>query len=270
MLTVEWVQFSRDGRRILGDIDLKIGAGELVALVGPNGAGKTTLLQLLSGELKPQRGRVALDGRSLQTILPLELARRRAVLPQSSHVVFGITVAELVAIGRSAVSGSQGDDPVCAQVIAMMGLSEFASRDVRRLSGGEIQRVQFARVVAQVWPAPGDTASRFLLLDEPVSNLDPAFQESVLGWARRLADRGFGLAVTLHDLNHAARLADRVVLLDRGRIAQSGPPEAVLNAEAVERVYGLPMVSVPHPRTGIPVLLPAHRDGAAPGQPRTE
>jgi iron complex transport system ATP-binding protein len=269
MLTVERVQFSRDGRRILSDIDLTIGAGELVALIGPNGAGKTTLLQLLSGELKPQRGRVALDGRPLQGTSSVELARRRAVLPQSSHIVFGITVAELVAIGRSAVSGSAGDDPACTQVIAMMGLSEFADRDVRRLSGGEMQRVQFARVVAQIWPEPGDTVSRFLLLDEPVSNLDPAYQESVLGWARKLADRGFGLAVTLHDLNHATRLADRVVLLDRGRIAQSGPPQTVLTAEAVERVYGLPMVSVLHPQTGIPVLLPAHRGEATPGQPRT-
>ncbi|MEX0808123.1 MAG: heme ABC transporter ATP-binding protein [Dongiaceae bacterium] len=267
MLTVEQVQFSREGRRILSDIDLTIGARELIALVGPNGAGKTTLLQLLSGELKPDRGKVALDGRPLHEIPPVELARRRAVLPQSSHVVFGITVAELVAIGRSAVTASQGEDPVCAQVIEMMGLTAFAARDVRRLSGGEMQRVQFTRVVAQVWASPGDSTSRFLLLDEPVSNLDPAFQESVLGWARLLADRGFGLAVTLHDLNHAARLADRVVLLDQGRVAASGPPRAVLTAEVVERVYGLPMVSVPHPQTGIPVLLPAHRDNT--GQPRT-
>lgn len=270
-LALSNIAFNRGDRTVLAGVDIEVNPGSVLALVGPNGAGKTTALRLLSGELKPAVGRATLDGRNLAEFPPIELARRRAVLPQLTSPVFGLDVAEMVAIGRSAFRDRESAEierETCRHVIEIMGLSHFAHRDVRNLSGGELQRVQLARVVAQVWPTKADdTEPRYLLLDEPVSNLDPAQQQRVLGWARRLAGRGFGIVITLHDLNHAAALADRVTLLAEGRIAASGTPEEVLVPGIIEQVYGLRMVGLDHPLTGARVLLPAGGDDHQSGIP---
>ena len=257
-LALSQVTCQRGGRTILTGIDVEIVPGQVLALVGPNGAGKTSALQLLSGELVPAAGQATLDGRPLSGFLPVELAHRRAVLPQLSHTSFGLDVAELVAIGRSAFRDSDDAElKIRNHVLDLMGLTRYVARDVRTLSGGELQRVHLARVVAQIWPASDDHEPRYLLLDEPVSNLDPLHQQRVLSWARRLADRGFGIVITLHDLNHAASVANHVVLLADGRILASGAPSDVLTPDIVERAYGIRMVTVDHPLTGARVLLPA-------------
>ncbi|WP_459546323.1 heme ABC transporter ATP-binding protein [Nocardia sp. X0981] len=239
-------------RRVLDDIDFEVTAGEVVALVGPNGAGKSTLLAVLAGELAPGRGHVELDGRTLTHWTPLDMARRRAVLPQSHTVGFPFTAAEVIAMGRAPwqrTTRADADDAVIAAAMAATDSTHLAGRAFPSLSGGERARVALARVLAQ------DTAT--LLLDEPTAALDLGHQEAVLTLAADRADRGAAVVVVLHDLASAAAYADRVAVLDGGRLAAAGPPRDVLTGDLLSRVYRYPVEVLDHPETGAQLVLPA-------------
>jgi iron complex transport system ATP-binding protein len=265
MLALDHARLARGPRVILADANLIVRPGEVLALLGPNGAGKSTLLKALSGEFKPVAGRALLDGKDLAAWPAATLARRRAVLPQHNHLAFGFSVADVVALGRSAHIDHvvrSDDNQAVGAALAAVGLSGFARRDYRQLSGGEQQRVHLARALAQIWGEDSRDESSYLLLDEPVSNLDPAYQQTVLRTARVMADRGCGVVISLHDLNLAAAFADRVLLIAKGRFVAEGGPAEVLTPQRAEEVYGLPMLALTHPETGAPVLLPAaaHRE----------
>ncbi len=264
MIRLEGVALERGGRRVLQNLDLTLLPGELVALLGPNGSGKSTLLAALSGELAPAAGRLTLLDRPLPQWSAAELALVRAVLPQQSRLVFGFTVLEVVSLGRSSHAGraSQRDDAVAIRAaLDAVGATRFARRDYRQLSGGEQQRVQLARALAQIWsPPPARPAvapPRLLLLDEPVSSLDLCYQEQVLQVAQAQAREGAAVLASLHDPNLAARHADRIVLLGEGGILADGAPDAVLEPVLLQRVYGLPLLLSRHPASGAPLLLPA-------------
>ncbi len=236
---------------VLDDVDIAIRPGEVVALVGPNGAGKSTLLALLAGDEQPAAGRVLLDGVDLRAVGVDELARRRAVLLQETRLSFPFLVEDVVRMGRSPWRGSDraaDDDEV---VLAAMATAEVAHLDARRfptLSGGEKARTSFARVLAQ---EPG-----VLLLDEPTAALDIRHQESVLAEVGRWAGDGAAVVVVLHDLSLAAAYADRVVLLDGGRVRGDGPPHEVLTSALLSEVYRHPVEVVPRPGTDEIVVLP--------------
>jgi heme transport system ATP-binding protein len=260
MLALDHARLARGARVVLADADLTVRPGEVLALLGPNGAGKSTLLKALSGELKPASGRALLDSRDLAAWPAAELARRRAVLPQHNHLAFGFSVEDVVALGRSAHidhAVRSDDNQAVVAALAAVGLSGFARRDYRKLSGGEQQRVHLARALAQIWGEGRPGEPRYLLLDEPVSNLDPAYQQTILRTARLMADRGCGVVISLHDLNLAAAFADRVLLIANGRFMAEGTPAEVLTPQRAGEVYGLPMLALSHPETGAPVLLPA-------------
>lgn len=259
MITLEEVALARGTRQVLSSVSFTLRPGELVALLGPNGAGKSTLIAALTGELPLAAGRILLEGRALADYHPAALARRRAVLPQQSRLSFGFTVLEVVALGRSAHAGEPSmreDASAIAAAMTAAGVTAFAKRDYRQLSGGEQQRVQLARALAQIWRPPQDREPRFLLLDEPVASLDLAYQQSVLRVARQQAEAGCGVLASLHDPNLAAAHADRVLMLSEGRLLADGSPEEVLRPDLLERVYGLPLLALRHPVTGVPVLLP--------------
>ncbi|QEX17227.1 hemin import ATP-binding protein HmuV [Hypericibacter terrae] len=267
MLALDHARLDRGARTVLADADLAVRPGEVLALLGPNGAGKSTLLKALSGELKPAAGRATLDGRDLASWSAVALARRRSVLPQHNHLVFGFTVEDVVALGRSAHvdhAVRSDDNQAVLGALAAVGLAGFARRDYRKLSGGEQQRVHLARALAQIWGDGSPGEARYLLLDEPVSNLDPAYQQTVLRTARFMAARGCGVVISLHDLNLAAAFADRVLLIAKGRFVADGRPAEVLTPARAGEVYGLPMLAVTHPQTGVPVLLPAAVPGPTP------
>lgn len=224
------------GRRaVLHGATLSARPGTLTAIVGPNGSGKTTLMRAMTGEL-PAAGRVTLDGRALDRWQPAALARRRAVLPQSVTVAFPFSVVEIVRLG-SDVQGAAGEGPAMA-ALAAVGLASHARRPYRHLSGGEQQRVQLARVLAQLGGPVGDEGPNWLLLDEPVSALDIGQQLSVMRLARNFADQGGGVIAVMHDLNLTAMFADRVALVQTGRIAAEGTPAEVLTSARLSRVYG--------------------------------
>jgi len=253
MIEASGISFSFGAATVLAGVSLGVRPGELLAIVGPNGAGKSTLLHLLTGVLRPAVGSVELDGRALGSLGARELARRRAVLPQASPLVFNFTVREVVEMGRlpheaSGMRFRRGDaaagtDPVAA-AMERMEVAGLAGRSYPALSGGEQQRVQLARCLAQVWPGAcgrgGEGSERYLFLDEPTNNLDIAHQHACLAEARQLAaGAGLGVCCVLHDLNLALAYADRCVLLAGGRVYAQGPAPEVLTPGNVAAVFGV-------------------------------
>ncbi|MFE6965322.1 heme ABC transporter ATP-binding protein [Agromyces sp. NPDC057679] len=239
-----------DEALLLDEVDFRATAGRLHALIGPNGAGKSTLLGVLAGDRRPSSGSVSLGGRELGGWPLRELARARAVLTQEHQVSFPFPVREVVEMGRHpwARTAEADDDDAVDRAMAATDVTHLGLRTVPSLSGGERARVALARVIAQ--------QAHVMLLDEPTAALDLRHQEDVLRLARAHAEAGDTVVVVLHDLNLAAAYADDVTLLDRGRVVTSGSPAEVLTAERIEAVYGQPVEVVPHPRTGVPLVLP--------------
>ncbi|HVS63441.1 MAG TPA: ABC transporter ATP-binding protein [Thermoanaerobaculia bacterium] len=232
-----------DRRRWLArNVDLAPRGGELLALVGPNGAGKSTVLRLLSGLWPPSEGRVSLDGRSLDRLPRREVARRVTYVPQHSVPLFEFTVRELVAMGafpatpRFALGGGAAEDRWVAECMERADVTYLAHRSVRRLSGGELQRVLVARGLA--------TRADVLLLDEPTASLDLVHQLEVLGLCRELAAEGRAVVVALHDLNAALRWAARLAVIESGSKVAEGAPAEVLTPELLASVFGVRAVAL--------------------------
>ena len=251
-LAFERVEAGYGPRRVLRDVSLSLAAGELAALVGPNGAGKSTLVAVASGVRPLARGEVRLDGVPLGRWSRLEVARRVAVVPQGAELPPGFRVEEVVALGRTPHAGflrAFGEADRAAVESAMRDADVWRLRDrpVEALSGGERQRVVLARAFAQ--------APALLLLDEPTSHLDLRYQVEALRSARTAAGRGVAVLVVMHDLNLAARAADRIVLLHAGRVVADGTPAQVFDEARLRAVYGADVrVRVVD---GAPTVLPA-------------
>jgi iron complex transport system ATP-binding protein len=253
-LRAQQVSVERGGRRVLDRVDLDVVTGQILALVGPNGAGKSTLLAALAGELPLSTGTVELDGRPLNQWATVDMARRRAVLPQTHTVGFPFTAREVVAMGRAPwarTSRRDGDASAIDAAMAATNVNHLAARPFPALSGGERARVALARVLAQ--------HTHTLLLDEPTAALDLGHQESALRLARDRAAAGSAVVVVLHDLGVAAAYADRVAVLESGRLAADGPPRDILTTGLLTRVYQHPVEVIDHPITGAQLVLPLRR-----------
>ena len=241
-------------RETLHGIDFEARSGEVTAIVGPNGSGKTSFLRTLTGELK-HRGTVALNGRPLASIPVGELAGLRAVLPQAVRMAFPFTVSEVVRLGLRA-GLSAGREGLILQALEAVGTTDRADRPYPDLSGGEQQRVQLARVLAQIWEPVVDGIPRWLFLDEPVSSLDPGHQFTVINTVRTFAARGGGVIAVMHDLNLTSIMADKVVVLKDGRVAATGAPAEVMTEEILSDVYNCPLRPGHMPVQAVPFLLP--------------
>lgn len=253
-LEARGVTLSFGRRPILDSVDLEVRRREVLALVGPNGAGKSTLLAVLAGDLEPDEGEVALEGRSLARWKLRDMARERAVLTQEHRISFPFAAADVVRMGRSPWRGrpeEDEDDPVVAEAISTTDIEHLAGQSFGLLSGGEKGRTSFARVLAQ--------RTGILLLDEPTAALDIGHQEAVLARARAEAAAGAAVVVVLHDLTLAAAWSDRVALLHRGRLAAEGAPADVFSAPLLSLVYDHPIDVIPHPATGELLVLPDRR-----------
>lgn len=251
-LAAEKLRAGYGWRRVLDGVDVGFEAAMLTAIVGPNGAGKSTLLRCLAGLVVPTAGRVTIDGVDLLTLDRASIARRIAVVPQATETIFPFTVREIVALGRTARLGPLAT-PRAADVAAVdralddLDLRPLADRRIDEVSGGERQRAVLAMALAQ----EGDV----LLLDEPTVHLDPAHQRGTLELIRRLARwRSVAALAVLHDLNLASALADRVIVMDAGRVVADGPPLDVVSAATVAAVFGPGLVV--GTRDGVPFVLP--------------
>ncbi|TVP90219.1 MAG: heme ABC transporter ATP-binding protein [Pseudomonadaceae bacterium] len=252
MLRAENLACARGGCVILSEIDFTLAAGEVVAVLGNNGAGKSTLLATLTGELSASAGQVWLGDQALSGWADDERARHLAVLPQHSTLAFPFVAEEVVAMGRLPHgSGWQRDHEIIVEAMQAADISHLRGRNYLTLSGGERQRVHLARVLAQVWQQPGAC----LLLDEPTASLDLAHQQVTLGQARDFAASGGSVLVILHDLNLAARYADRIMLLHRGQMAALGKPWDVLQAERIADIFGVQVQVERHPQQDCPLII---------------
>lgn len=239
MIVGEQLTVTLGRRDVVTDVSLAVAAGEVVALIGPNGAGKSTLLHALAGDRRLRRGRVRLGDRDVRTLSIVERARRRAVLSQRAALTAGFTALEVAMLGRD--HGTHGERAAAAHAsLAAVGLAHLAGRAYPTLSGGEQQRVQLARVLVQL----GDGRDRALFLDEPTAALDPRFQHRALALARAAAAAGAAVVVVLHDLTLALTHADRVALLDGGRLVACTSP-AALSAAHLRQAFGVDFDLVP-------------------------
>ncbi len=265
MLSARDVTVMWGGRLVLAGASLDMRPGRVVAGLGPNGAGKSTLLKAISREWPLSGGAVHLDGVDIAGLSAATLARHRAVVPQAMALAFPFTALEVVMLGATVPGfGLDTDQGPGANALAEVGLEGFETRRYTELSGGERQRVNIARALCQLdmSPAPA-TASKFLLLDEPTSSLDPAHQVALLNLLRARAEFGLGVVLVLHDINLAAAWADDIVLIGAGRIQAAGAVQDILDDKRLSALYGCTMrVNAVPPDGGVFVLPHHHRSDA--------
>jgi iron complex transport system ATP-binding protein len=243
------------GFDLLQHISMVVEPGSNTAIVGPNGAGKSSLLRLLTGDHQATSGQVLLNGKPLGMWPLQQRAQMLAVLPQHTPLNFPFTAREVVSLGRIPHNtGFAHDQQVVSEVLEWADARYLDKRYYTQMSGGEKQRVQLARVLAQIWE-PSPLGDRFLVLDEPTSAFDLSHQHLTLSIVRQLADQGVGVLLVLHDLNLAARCADNLVVLTCGTIAAQGSPQDVLTESLVKEVFGVSCVITRHPEAGTPLVI---------------
>ena len=276
MLTAHHLDVARRHTAILRDLSLSIEPGRVTALLGRNGAGKSTLLKTFAGELTGSvapngvrvTGDVTLNGEPLARIDTPRLACLRAVLPQAAQPAFPFSVDEIVLLGRYPHARRGGarhviahrDRDIAWQALERADADALVGRDVTTLSGGELARVQFARVLAQLWPDDDamEAGTRYLLLDEPTAALDLAHQHRLLDTVRAVArEWRLGVLAIVHDPNLAARHADSVAMLADGTIVAHGTPRDVMTPAHIAQCYGFAVKMVETGDGAPPVMVPA-------------
>lgn len=257
MISIRNINYSVGTAAIIKDISTDLLPRMFTMILGPNGSGKSTLLKLFSGAVVADSGEIIYEDQPLSSIKKEQIARVRAVLSQSNELSFPLTVFEVVMMGRYPhfdFSPSANDHKMVAEVIEMLNLTAFTERNYLTLSGGEKQRVQFARVLSQIWKAPADTIT-YLFMDEPLTGLDINYQQEFLKIAKNLLTDKLVLVAVMHDINLAAQYGDRLIILKEGNIAAAGSAEQVLNAELIKDVFGVSSVFIKNPFTGKPVMI---------------
>lgn len=248
-LKIKDVEFGYASTPILERISMELAEAEIVAVCGPNGVGKSTLIKCINRILKP-RGSMRLDGREIGTMSTRHIAKRIGYVPQSIPNVFSMTVFEMVLMGRRPHLGwrsGKTDENKVAELLALMGIEDFALRDFNELSGGQRQKVIISRALAQ--------EPDILLLDEPTSSLDLRHQLEVMALIQKLtAEKSISVIMAVHDLNLASRYADKVIMMKAGRIFGAGDAAAVLTAPNIRSVYGV--VAVVKEESGKPYIVP--------------
>lgn len=253
-LKMQDVTLGYGGTVVVEGVTLQVKPGEMLGLVGPNGCGKSTIIRALSRVISPYSGRILLNGKDISRISRKDLARRLGVVPQMPLLPSTFTAFEIVLMGRNPHLGlfqyeGPGDMAIAWQAMEKTSTRHLAQRRIGELSGGEIQCVVIARVLAQETEA--------ILLDEPTANLDIGRQIEILDLIKGLCRRdGLTVVAALHDLNLAAQYCDRLVLISNGRIYAEGTPGEVINADNIGQVYGTGSYIYTHPLSGLPAVLP--------------
>lgn len=251
LFTLSETGYAASGKTILSGLCLSVQAGRIYGLVGQNGSGKSTLLKILARHLPATHGQVHFAGQDLAAWSDRAFARQVAYMPQFPPAADGMTVRELVALGRFPWHGTLGrfsrqDQAMVEMAITQTGLQALADQPVDSLSGGERQRVWLALMLAQ--------NAQCLLLDEPTSALDIAHEADMLALLRRLnRSNGLAVVVILHDINLAARFCDDIIALRGGQMIAHGPAHEIVVPEMLTRIYGVPMGVFSHPVSGEPV-----------------
>ncbi len=253
------LSFRAGGRDLVREASLELAPGTTTILIGPNGAGKSTLLKLMTGEAKPSGGEIRVDGEALAAIPAWRLACQRAVMAQHARLVFPFSVYEVASLGVDGIGRAMTRlrrDALVGESLAAAGVLELAGRAYQTLSGGEQQRVQFARVLCQIEAGRSVADRQALFLDEPIASLDLCHQLALLDMARAMAGRGVAVLIVLHDLNLAVTYADHLVVMDQGQIIAQGAPAKTLDDALLRQVFKVDLSLSRAPAPGLPFLLP--------------
>lgn len=258
MIEAHDISLSINGHRLLNQVSMQLRPGCFSAVLGKNGAGKSTFLKTLTGELKPDAGEVRLDGQPLSAWPLRELARRRAVMMQQLQLSFGYTSFEVVMLGRMPHSNgfeSAGDRKIVIECMQQAGVGHLEQRSFPTLSGGEKQRVQFARMLAQLWNHVQAKKPCILLLDEPLASLDLAHQHAMMRLVHRLSRKNVAVMMILHDLNLAAQYADEINIMKDGRSFALGTPQEIFKADIIHEAFDCPVHIMQHPQHNCPLVI---------------
>ncbi len=251
-IAIENANLKLGGKTLLDNVSLTFECGCFSMILGPNGTGKSSLLKVINGELN-NSAKVNFYDLPRQQWRASELAQSVAVLPQSSSLSFNFTVQEVVELGGLTLTASQAQiQHIATENMEKTGVAHLANRLYPSLSGGEQQRVHLARILTQVAQS---SRPPILMLDEPTSALDIAHQHHTLALLQLLARQGAGILAVVHDLNLAAQYADRVLLLDQGKVMADGAPSEVLSAPLIEQVYDYPVQILSHPQHHYPIVI---------------
>lgn len=236
-----------DGRVVIKDLSLTVHSGEIVILLGPNGAGKTTLFKTILGFIKPISGAVTIDGRNISQFSPKDFAKLVAYVPQANHTPFPYKVRDVVLFGRSVHLGlfespGKKDRVIADSFLELLEISHLAERPFTELSGGERQMVIIARALTQ--------EAKFIILDEPTSNLDYGNQVRVIQKIKELRKQAVGVLMSTHLPDHAFMLASNVVVMDRGLLYRYGEPDKTLTPETLKKIYGVDVQVFDTPQDG--------------------
>ena len=251
------------GKKILDDVSFKIRPGVLTAFLGKNGAGKSTALKAVCGDIPNATGQTFIDGRDQKKEPIAELAKKRAIVSQKINLDFAFTVREVVAIGRAPFSGifhSKRDEEIIKDCLIKVDAIHLINQDYPTLSGGEQQRVQFARALAQLWDSIETDTPSYLILDEPLASLDVAHQHEMMLLLQQICKHNVGVLIVLHDLNLAAQYADQVLILKHGKAVAEGSPSDVFKDEIISNAFDHPVNVIPHPKIDCPLIIAASRD----------
>jgi len=257
MLRTENISFSVGKKQILKNVSASFLPGEFNMILGPNGSGKSSFLKIFSGEINKFQGTVLYDDKKIKELRKEELAKKRAVMSQQADLSFPLLVEEVVMMGRYphfTFNPNKKDIAICNEVIERMNLVEFKERNYLTLSGGEKQRVQYARVLAQVWEKPTD-GYRYLFLDEPLNSLDISYQHEFLQVAVELIKDHTVLIAVMHDINLAAHYADNLFFFKEGELVVHGKPKDILSAGMIEKVFNIKTTVIENPVTGKPLII---------------
>ena len=257
MLSTEGIYYLINKKLILSGVNANFRPGEFNMILGPNGSGKSSFLKIFSGETSHFDGKVLYDNKSIREIKKEELARYRAVMSQQPELNFPLMVDEVVMMGRYphfSFNPNKKDISICYEVMERMNLLPFKERNYLTLSGGEKQRVQYARVLAQIWEKPA-SGCRYLFLDEPLTSLDINYQQEFLQIAREFARDETVLVAIIHDINLAIQYADRLFFLKEGELVAHGHPKEILTEALLKKVFDVNTSIINNPITNTPLVV---------------
>tara|TARA_B100000073_G_scaffold307764_1_gene278326 strand:+ start:54 stop:839 length:786 start_codon:yes stop_codon:yes gene_type:complete len=256
LLEINSIFLKIKNKLILNDISLHIESGDMISIIGPNGSGKTTLLRTISNEIPISDGKIEFMNKNILDWGLNEYANKKAVLSQSNNLVFPFSVIDIVKMGRFPLNnkGNQTEENnLCKKILNIFDLNDYIDQNYITLSGGEKQRVQLARVIAQIWS--DDYSKKILILDEPTSYLDIKHQYLLFKFLKELNQKGLTIIMVLHDLNHALSNSNKIAVLKDSKLISYGKTKNIISEELIKNVFEIDLKLINYEDSRTPIIF---------------